>query len=141
MKLKNFYLTDEEIKNLKYVSKILERSEGMVVRDLLDKHLRKFFPQSLRAGNIQAEKIRKYIFKKYRYKCAECGEKNQERKTKKTYYDRSNDKWDYYHTKPYSILEIHHKDKQPTNNLISNLVLLCRKCHKIADLKLRKAIE
>ena len=60
--------------------------------------------------------IRKYLFEKYKNKCAHCG-------------------WGISLPKTgVPPLEIHHVDNNPLNNEESNLILLCPCCHALTDL-------
>ena len=59
--------------------------------------------------------IRKYLFRKYNNKCAQCG---------------------WGEMNPYSQtipLEIEHKDGNYTNNKEDNLILLCPNCHSLTS--------
>jgi len=67
----------------------------------------------LRLGNISSKALRKYVFDSKEKKCEICG------------YDE----YDF-------CLDLHHIDKNPKNNHIENLAVLCCMCHK----KLHKKI-
>lgn len=59
--------------------------------------------------------IRKYLFRKYNNKCAQCG---------------------WGEINPYSQtipLEVEHKDGNYTNNKEDNLILLCPNCHSLTS--------
>ena len=57
--------------------------------------------------------IRRYIFEKYEYKCAECG-------------------WSKINKHTNSLpLEVHHIDGNSDNNKENNLILLCPCCHSL----------
>ena len=62
-----------------------------------------------------ANAVRNYIFEKYNYQCQECG------------FNKINE----YTNK--SILQIHHIDGDCTNNIESNLKLLCPNCHALTE--------
>ncbi len=51
------------------------------------------------------------VFEKFKNKCAVCGQMEG--------------------------LHIHHKDKTPNNNVMSNLIVLCGVCHKKIHMKVR----
>lgn len=62
-----------------------------------------------------SEHIRRYIFEKYDYQCAQCG-------------------WGMVN--PYTMtlpLEIEHIDGDATNNAEDNLILLCPNCHSLTE--------
>ncbi len=67
------------------------------------------------------------VLKKYNNRCAICGKKDfpYKSKCKSGTFERR-------------FLEIHHIDGNPVNNQISNLILLCKSCHRKEQLKLRK---
>ena len=57
--------------------------------------------------------VRRYIFKKYNNRCAECG---------------------WHELNPYTKtlpLEIHHRDGNSSNSFEENLILLCPNCHSL----------
>jgi len=77
------------------------------------------------------QEVRERVFKKYSNKCAKCKKANSI-----INYNSSclgNGFKEYARSR--SALEIHHKDKNRRNNLTSNLILLCKKCHKKEDIK------
>jgi hypothetical protein len=109
MQLKNFYITDELNKNLKSSSILSDKSEGVIIRRSLEKELRKFSPKNTKYFlNI----AKKYLLKKQNNCCAHCGKINK--------------------------FDLHHIDKDRNNNDISNLVVLCKSCHKKDDARTRK---
>jgi hypothetical protein len=110
MILKNFYITDESNKDLKYASNIIGQSEGAYIRSILNRNLKKFYPKDI--SYFYGKKIRTHLLNKQNNKCAYCGRNGK--------------------------LEIHHKDKNKLNNLLSNLVILCKSCHAKDDAKSRK---
>jgi 5-methylcytosine-specific restriction endonuclease McrA len=59
--------------------------------------------------------IRKYLLEKSNYKCEECGFEGYNKLTNKT------------------ILQIHHKDGDSSNNSESNLQVLCPNCHAMTE--------
>uniref|UniRef100_A0A6M3KRZ9 Putative homing endonuclease n=1 Tax=viral metagenome TaxID=1070528 RepID=A0A6M3KRZ9_9ZZZZ len=110
VKLKNFYITDDLNASLKAARKILDKSEGEIVREILTKYLRRFFPASITSQTSGAKKLLVYVFKKYKNKCSICDAQISLSSKKRK-------------------LEIHHRDFDPKNNIISNLILVCRTCH------------
>ena len=121
MKLKNFYISDELNKDLKYASKILEKSEGSIIRESINKNFKKLYPKTLTKLDFYSEKLICYIIKKAKHKCSECG--------KKIFHQIIKDAG--YHKTKYERrrLHIHHIDRNPNNNSIPNLKLVCQKCH------------
>ena len=127
MILKNFYIDAKMNKDLRYVSRILNLSEGLIIRQLLGKYLKHFYPLNLKRGSQYNEKIMAYLLRKYQYRCASCHKKN------KIDQHLQNDR--IIKTRH---LEIHHKNKNKHNNLLSNLIVLCPSCHKKEDAKSKK---
>lgn len=77
--------------------------------------------QGLKDGNIginaksMSGHIRRYLIEKYNEKCSSCG-------------------WDKKHSKTQVVpLEVNHIDGNSTNNLESNLELLCPNCHALTS--------
>ena len=62
---------------------------------------------ALKRGSASSKTVRRFVFSKKQKKCEICG------------YDE----YDF-------CLDIHHKDENPINNDITNLIVLCCMCHK-----------
>jgi len=68
---------------------------------------------NIRRGTAKSSTLRKFVFSNKEKKCESCG------------YDE----YDF-------CLDVHHKDENPINNSLENLIVLCAHCHR----KLHKGI-
>jgi 5-methylcytosine-specific restriction endonuclease McrA len=136
MKLKNFNIPKELNTDLKYAAKISGKGEGVIIRELLQKNLRQFYPHTLASSIPCCKKIREHILKRHRHKCSMCGQKNKLVQT--TRYNGFIKNPTKLLTDKYNSLVIHHKDGNPKNNVLSNLIPLCKRCHARTHLKSRK---
>ena len=113
--IKNGYKVKNAINQLvedKFVKveaeKIKERQRKRKIREKAEK---KLYGTIKTKRKSLTEEEKEMIFDKFDNECAVCGEKEG--------------------------LHIHHKDENSSNNQMSNLVILCRVCHKKTHMKVR----
>lgn len=89
-------------------NKILERQKKRKIREAAEKKL--YGVVKTKRKNLTEEE-KEMVFDKFNNECAVCGKKEG--------------------------LHIHHKDENPSNNQMSNLVVLCGVCHKKTHMRVR----
>lgn len=87
---------------------------GFIYQEYIKKWERNEVSGMRKGGQISGH-IRRYLFKKYNNKCAECGWAEVNR---------------YTNSIP---LEVEHKDGDYRNNKESNLTLICPNCHSLTS--------
>jgi hypothetical protein len=99
----------EEARIAAEMSKINDRKNRLKIREEAEKRI---FGQNTHKKRITlSDKDKNMIYEKYNNECAICGSKEG--------------------------LHIHHKDHNPENNTINNLIVLCGVCHKKIHMKVR----
>lgn len=96
--------------------RLIDLEKGKISRRIEKRKIREKAEKNL-FGSVKSKRIplsdeeRDSIFDKFNSECVICGSKEG--------------------------LHIHHKDKNPSNNQISNLLVLCGVCHKKIHMKVR----
>jgi len=88
--------------------KINERQHKLKLREKAEKE---YSGKEKTKRRLMDNEFRESIFNKFNNECAVCGAKEG--------------------------LHIHHKDENPSNNQINNLIVLCGVCHKKVHMKIR----
>jgi transposase-like protein len=134
MKLKNFYLPKELDADLRYVStKVLGISEAKYLRDLLSKSLPRYYPQNIHSP--YGKKIIKALLRQAKNKCQVCRKElsvREQRQMSPSYKNIDETERTVRNS------HIHHKNKNSKDNRLSNLKLVCPKCHRAEHKKAGK---
>jgi len=99
----------KEIQIQNEISKLKNIKNRRLIREEAEKMV--YGKVKMNKREIISEKDKELIFDKFKNKCVICGTEEG--------------------------LHIHHKDHNPTNNEIENLILLCGICHKKIHMKVR----
>ena len=87
-----------------------------------------FSTNCMETYQLQKQYYLKWICKdKADYKCAKCGVSTW----KQTSFDPQDEKKIVSTQQKTLLLELHHKDRDHKNSLVSNLELLCPNCHRL----------
>lgn len=97
-----------EVEIKKKIEEMKQREQKKYIREQAEK---KLYGQAKTKRESINETDKEIIFQKFNNECSICGAKEG--------------------------LHIHHKDKNPANNKISNLIVLCGVCHKKIHMNVR----
>jgi len=108
-KQKSLEIIEEKVQYLTELNTLEKKEKKRIVREKAEKEYCGEVKNRSRIALSEEEK--EQIFSKFNHECVVCGAKEG--------------------------LHIHHKDKESSNNQISNLVVLCAVCHKKVHMNVR----